>query len=473
LASNISIATNEKQIFAAVLEIQDYFLEIEDNYFNYTLTQDLYKVLKTLQSEGLNFTTSNIVSYGNTVNNEITESLIESFREEPYDFGKFNTYYKRLKSDYAKNQIQNKILKEVLVEVSSNDELNENKIEELVYSITQNLELIKDQNDILISGNQALERFRSSLYKRKNGEYKYSYGDWYLDSHITTGPSPGEITTILAATGVGKSTFGINLLSKQINKRIPCIYISLEMDLISTMDRTFALRNNIPISEFYPDRNGNINDYAFKIVKEEERLLGSSKTFFFVEKENLSIADVDNLIETSRKKMGLSKKDNVIVTIDLLTMLRDFSGGDPAKYEDSMNLLSAVAKKQRVHFIAIVQANRSADSGVPQTIDGIDKLRPSLNTIKNSNAIGERSRIVLAAFRKKYYAERFFPDSDETLAMDDIYELQILKQSNGKVGDILKYNHIPGVFSLKARLTQEQIQEIHSPETNDEEDKNV
>jgi hypothetical protein len=55
---------------------------------------------------------------------------------------------------------------------------------------------------------------------------------------------------------------------------------------------------------------------------------------------------------------------------------------------------------------------------------------------------------VLSVFREKYYATRFFPDDEDVAGLDDIVEIQVLKQSNGGVGRKLNYLHVEGQFLL-------------------------
>jgi hypothetical protein len=66
-------------------------------------------------------------------------------------------------------------------------------------------------------------------------------------------------------------------------------------------------------------------------------------------------------------------------------------------------------------------------------------LRPQLNHVKNSHALGERSRVDLSAFRAKYYAERYLQAIPEIDEMEDVLSVQILKQSQGKVGTMMDY----------------------------------
>jgi hypothetical protein len=71
-----------------------------------------------------------------------------------------------------------------------------------------------------------------------------------------------------------------------------------------------------------------------------------------------------------------------------------------------------------------------------------------LADIKNSSAIAERSRQVLAVYREHYYAAKFFPEDPLVQEEDDVMEVSLLKCSNSEVGKRLNYLYDGGLFRL-------------------------
>jgi hypothetical protein len=71
-----------------------------------------------------------------------------------------------------------------------------------------------------------------------------------------------------------------------------------------------------------------------------------------------------------------------------------------------------------------------------------------LASIKNSGAIAERSRQVLAVYREHYYAAKFFPEDPLVMEESDILDVQILKCSNGAVGTKVKYLYNGDFFRI-------------------------
>jgi replicative DNA helicase len=220
----------------------------------------------------------------------------------------------------------------------------------------------------------------------------------------------------------------------------------LEMSGIDTMDRLISMRCDIPTSDLYMP--GDASRSILERIEVERQELSKNNKFYFVEDPDIDIARLQAIIKEFKQR---SKEGYFVLVIDLITQLRDFlspkSGVSVASaIESAMNLLNAVAKKEGIHIVGIVQFNREADSARIHSMDDIDELRPNLNHIKNSHAIAERSRQVVSVFREKYYAERYLPEDEQLEYMDDILDITVLKQSNGRVGQRLPYMFEGEVF---------------------------
>jgi len=441
----VSFSTNEKQVIKSILLDQSLIDYVKPDDFISTIAKDVCSTLKILNEKSVDFTETHIISEGNKINNGIDNKTFQILYNTDCDITQFQKYYlSRLHKDKAQYNIQNQLLQDTLIATSSKGELDIEKITNLRDLITEELENLNGKDDILLSPNQMLTKYNKVLQLREQGLYIFPTGNSYLDQHLTVGFFPGQMTTIFAATGMGKSAFALDLVNRQINKSIPSLYVSLEMDLISSFDRLLANRNKVPVSTFYPDSDGVLSGQVKSIMEKESHSFGNKKKFFFVEEPGLSINDIESLVKEFQKRIG---NKYLILTIDLLTMLTDFSGEDPATYEAAMNKLHILSKKYGIHIVNVVQANRNADNGTPVSIDDLDKFRPSLNTIKNSNAIAERSRIVMSLFRKKHYAQKFFPEDEEVELMDDELELNILKQNMGSLS-MMKFLFVPEQYSF-------------------------
>lgn len=441
----VDVIINEQQLLSYVIHNPDELYKISDNYFLSSPSKAIYEALLVLNEQGMSFSEKHILRESNKRCKDISLEMINKLFSVDFDQGQFKNYYTRLKKDYAKNKIQTKILKETTLQVASKNELDIKAVEELIEELQEAVLLSNDEESLLMTGKQMATSYRSTLQKRREGKYKYTTGDSFLDKYLVTGATPGDITTLFAASGMAKSAYALHLVILQINKYIPSLYISLELGTIATTDRLIARKKRIPMSWLYPTDEDDVKEEAFDKAEEALKELENSEYFFFIEEPSINMTRLEKEIKDAKRRM---KVDYLIVTIDLLTMMEEFSGGSPSEYEDAMNKLHAIAKRQNVHFIVVVQANRETDGANIRSIEHLDRLRPkSKKDVKNSGAMWERSRLVLSLFRPKHYAELLFPEEDETVVMDDELHVTILKQSQGRVGDILKYLFNGDTFS--------------------------
>jgi replicative DNA helicase len=212
------------------------------------------------------------------------------------------------------------------------------------------------------------------------------------------------------------------------------------MNLVSIVNKLLSQRLSIPFDYFYKKDKSDedYSEYVASEIKIEEQNIKESPYFRYIDKQSLSLHDIDSLIKQAMESM---KQKYAVVTIDLLTMIKDFSGENKAsKYEDAMNKLHEIAKKNNVAILGVVQTKRLSDKTVVKGIDDLEKFRPSIEEIKNAGAIEERSRIVLSLFRKKHEANKHFEKDDPILEIiEDIAEIEVLKQNLGEVGNRVKY----------------------------------
>jgi len=443
----LSTTINEKQCLHHLLDNPDSVLELSQNYFLTSEGYDLYEALVELYRRNIPFSDDHVLVEGNRRNNKINAELLNSVRNTPVENGSWNYCRSILKEDFAKNRIEDVILKQALEEVSRKSRLDVEKLQNIFYDMQYALSLISGEDAVIKNLNDMFNSYEHVLNKRLMGQEFYTTGCSFLDKILTVGFAPGEITTIFGSTGVGKTTVKSYLVNRLINRNIPCLDINLEMSETAIMDRLMAMRLKIPIRDLIPHtpterEESNVLD----MVKLEREHLQSSKKFAFIDDPVLDCLKLEKLIEQTKKML---KTDYLIVFIDLASMMKEFSGEDPKGYEKGMDRISQLAKRLKCHFVLVVQANqKTLEAHRPATLNGLGVFRPSLVNVKNAGGIAERSRTVLSVFREKYYATRFFPDDEDVANLDDVVEVQCLKQNNGVVGKKLSYLHIEGQFRL-------------------------
>jgi len=443
----LSTTINEKQCLNYILNNPDSLLELSRNFFLTGEGYDLYEALIELHRKNIPFAEENVLIEGNRRNSGIDKELLDEIKKTPVESVAWAHHRSVLKEDYARDRIENTILKDALANTSSKGRLDTGKIQKILDDLQTNLAIAVGEDAVLRTLDDMFNSYEHTLLRRLAGQEFFTTGCSFLDRALVVGFSPGEITTIFGSTGVGKTTFKLYLVNRLINRNVPCFDINLEMSETANMDRFLAMRLRMQLRDFMPRsaterEESNILD----MVRQERKKLESSKKYISLDDPVLDCMKLEKLVEQVKKRLHT---DYLIVFIDLATMMKEFSGEDPKGYERGMDKLNRMAKRLRVHFVMLVQANqKSLEAHRPSTLNGLSIFRPSLANIKNSGGIAERSRTVLSVFREKYYATRFFPDDDDVAGLDDVVEIQVLKQSNGAVGKRLNYLHIEGQFLL-------------------------
>jgi replicative DNA helicase len=445
--SLLSSQTVEQQILHFCFDHPEKIIEIKDNYFLSSEGKILYDALLDLYRNNISFYDDNIISTGGQKSESITFELLKSIRSIKYDESAWNYYRDILQKSYAKDKIQSKVLKDALTISTLKNDLDIDKMQSVVYELQECVNLARGQGTEVKTIREMFDSYQNVLLKRMDGSAFFDTGCVLLNSVLPTGFSPGEITTIFGSTGIGKSTYSLYLINRMVNKYIPCFYISLEMSETSTMDRWMASRLRIPFHTFY-SKNKVIDESVIEKVKEERSKLerANSNKFVFIDETRVSSSSLEKMINQVKMKL---KTDYMVVFVDLATMMEDFIEGTSIAYEQAMNNLHQMTKRTRVHLVLVVQAvQKSLERHRPTTIEGLQVFRPTLASIKNSSAIAERSRQVLAVYREHYYAANFFPEDPMVQEEDDVMEISLLKCSNSEIGKRLNYLHDSGLFRL-------------------------
>lgn len=451
-----TIILNEQKIVRCIIENPSLLYDLQPDWFSCSESRKLYLAIKYLYENNVEINRENIAV--KTGQPAYMDAPAEIFPVE-YNIAEWQFYVNSMKLDYVKQDVYENVVKKLSVSSMSKEQFSFDELKGLHQRLTEDIDLMNGNENRLQKITQIGQRYHGTLVSRKLGE-SYSYGDYLIDRLIPTGAAPGQITTIFGSTGMGKSMFSLNLFSKQINKRIPCMYVTLEMDEITTLDRLVALRRRIPYKYLLMKNAGEgiddmLNpDYIIELCdKELESLKKYEDRFFLVDEPSLSLDDLESLIADAKKRMGV---DYLICTIDLWTMLHGVTS-KATDIEDAVNRTSEIAKRQKVHLINVVQANREADKKSVSSIENLDSLRiKTVNSIKNSGAIGERSRAVLSVFRPKHYAETLFPDDPQIEFMDDVFEVSLVKANNAQVGGKVKYLYDAECFRLCPFIEKEE-----------------
>lgn len=431
---------------------------IHEELFVHEIAKSVYQAIEFLFERSIPVTQASLFQAANEVDFNVTREVISAiYSVDTQAPSSLDDMLNTLMSARQKKAAQ-ELLHSMTRTAAKNGALPVEELSEKLYEFDT---LLRggEYSSLLKSLTSWTDEYIEDLRERAKGRV-YTYGDAHLDSVIHKGAYPGAITVIAAGTSQGKSTYILNIIDNLIESQVPAMYVSLEMSGVDTYDRLIGLRRGIPMSALYAT-DGTILNSVIPVVEQERDKLAKNHRFFFVEEPSLSLARVRSLIKEFKQR---AKTDYAIIAIDLITQVRDFMvtknvGTVANAMELAMNTLNALAKEQNVHIIAAVQFNREAEHYRVSVHEDLDMLRPTLANIKNSAAIGERARVVLGLFRKKFYADRYLPDEPETIDMPDILEVAVLKNSSGFVGTRLKYLFEGERFKITP-LLEEEVQEL-------------
>ena len=422
---------------------------VTDNLFIHPSAKSIFRTICDLNKRNVPITRAELLQSCKDIG--VTSGVIDTIFNVDDDEPALDTILPDLLTEQLKTNLIQKLdlLKESL---NLNAEINTDDVLKQLYECDDLVLHSAKNKSPLLNIEEWSDEYIEDLQQRKKGK-KYTYGDLNLDEEMFKGAYPGAITTIAASTGSGKSTFVLNLMNNLIEQNTPCMYISLEMGAVDTMDRLIAMRRGIPNDELY--NRGNI-DSVIEGVEEEKKNLLSRNKFYFVEDPSVDLVKLRSMIREFKQR---THEDYCLVAIDLLTQLKGFNvstnkgTSNAMSIELAMNDLNALAKEENVHIIGVVQFRRDSDSIKISSLDDLERARPTIGEIKNSGAISERSRVVLGIFRPKMVAERFRQalTEQEQAALDsmsDVMEVQVLKNSAGNVGKIFKYMFDNQCFKL-------------------------
>lgn len=229
---------------------------------------------------------------------------------------------------------------------------------------------------------------------------------------ITGGMCGGQLITVAARPGSGKSAFALltALNAAQQGKRV--LFFSLEMGRSEIGQRTLQIKSNVPNDAI---KGGNMDRWQWGNASE---MIDRCKL------ENLEVIDSMYSISEMRRYIELQCPDYVIVD-QLSLIVPEVKVKDTReKYVNHTKALKRIAMKAGIPVMELAQVGRGSEGGLP-----------SLNHLKESGSIEEDSDIVIFLHP--------FKDLDEAeaagISMDCFpghrpYGLKVAKNRNGAIG---------------------------------------
>lgn len=229
---------------------------------------------------------------------------------------------------------------------------------------------------------------------------------------------PGQLVTVGAATGGGKSLFGMNLAAHVAIRRCrPVLVASMEMGGSELVARLTAAEAGVDLDRLIR-RKLNDHDWA-KVIKVNDRMQ-NARNFILDDSPNLTLSK----IRARLRWMAGHGHPAAMVVADYLQLMTPEGPGSNANRAQEVALISRGLKLLAMEFeipvIALAQFNRNAAGRQPLVTD-----------FKDSSAIEQDSNVIVLMHRP--LAE----DGTDTGPRAGEIDLIVAKNRNGANGRIV------------------------------------
>lgn len=242
---------------------------------------------------------------------------------------------------------------------------------------------------------------------------------WEALNQVTSGIRLGELVTITAGSGVGKSTLMGEAAQHLVRQGFPIGYIALEESIQRTGLRLMTVEANKPLH-----LDNTMEPEAFR--KAFEASVGSGRIFL---RDGFGSVDPDQILNDIRF-LTVSRGVKFVVLDHLSILLSGLEGDDERKLIDrTMTKLRSFVEETRIGLLLVCHLSRTAGDKAHE-----DGAQVSMRHLRGSHSINQLSDIVLALERN-------------LSAGEDHSQLRVLKNRfNGQTGPAgtLVYNRGTG-----------------------------
>ena len=234
---------------------------------------------------------------------------------------------------------------------------------------------------------------------------------------VITGWFPGDLTTLAARPGMGKTSLAMQLAMNLAHSKNDVLMLSLEMSCQQLVTRLVALNAGVDLNGL---RRGDIKDVDWpSIVDASQSLSKVGKALWVDDTAAASLFEISAKARRVQSMASAESRSLKLVIVDYLQLMSPSSkeGTREQQVSEMSRGLKQMAKDLDVSVLMLSQLSRAVESRA-------DK-RPLLSDLRESGAIEQDSDNVMFLYRPGYY-ERGVDDGST--------ELIISKQRNGPTG---------------------------------------
>lgn len=304
-----------------------------------------------------------------------------------------------------------------------------------IFSLVSNLNAgkIKETEEII---GDLLEEYKK-IKERGNGLSGISTGYSELD-YKTKGFKGGELIVIAARSGMGKTTFALNLAEKILLNNGGVVFFSLEMGATELMFRLLSSNTSIPLQDI---RSANLDDGQWGRFNDACEM-AKQWDFFVYDSREISLHQVRSQM-LKLMRINPQIKACIIDYIGLMNVSANYKERHLQVAEISRGL-KLLARELNIPIIILAQLNRNVESRANH--------KPMLSDLRESGAIEQDADLVLFVYREERYKEMERSEENAKLAKDgkDTQEAYVApeietatiiigKNRNGPLGDLKVY----------------------------------
>ncbi len=277
---------------------------------------------------------------------------------------------------------------------------------DVLASLSTDTDAIADRGgDDVVSLADAIAKFD----EHRSREWNRIPTGWHdIDVVLDGGLAGGQLVVIAARTSVGKTAFAVRL-AHHVSKRMPILFVSLEMGSTEIAARVCSMDSGVPVARL--SQPGEWPHDA-----EVSRHALTQLPFSIDEKPGRTGAEIKAIARLRKRKHGLG-----LLVVDYIQLIEPADRRAPREQQiaQTTRSLKQLARELQVPVVALAQLNRG--------IEGREDKRPRLSDLRESGAIEQDSDVVVFLDRPATY------DDSKT---DDLAIATIAKNRGGRSGRV-------------------------------------
>lgn len=375
----LGISICETKCFIQVME-----LKVKESDFYFDRNKILFNAIKTVFREKQTTDLVILAEYlkkHNTLDKVGGITKISDLMSEVITTSNIKAYVEALK-EYSQ--------KRHLINISKSIQLNIDKSPEEIQQLINTLIVDMTAEAVTETVEGQEEEYLNVLDKRMKGEINpLKTGLRDLDNNIT-GFNGGDLITIFAFSGVGKTTLATQVALNVIRQKKKVLFFSLEMPKEQIRDRIISNLTNIPFKNI---KYGNLQDEELNKVIMANGYLSRDK--------GLLVSEEDELVDiTSKIQYEVLKNDIDVIFIDYINLV-NITGNNKEEHQritECTRIFKKLAKSIKKPIVILAQGKQESAHKMQNKNLGLwDKV--AVNDIAGGASIYRDSDIVLGMYR--------------------------------------------------------------------------